>query len=278
MSGHIDGKSIIVTGAGSGFGRLVSQMAAERGARITCGDIDADAVQATVATIAQAGGEAQAVSADVTQIADMNEAAARAVEAYGAIDVLVNNAGVMPLAFYSDHEQALEKWHQCIDVNFKGVLNGIVSVYDQMLGQGHGHVVNLSSIYGNFPVAGAAVYGATKSAVNFLSEALRVESRGKVKVTTIRPTGVPGTNLATGILNPEAVVGLTGQFVGEFAELFDRLQAGQADPGTTDENSMACAAIDPVHIANAILHAIDQPRGISIGDITVRGAGDYFVL
>ena len=80
-----------------------------------------------------------------------------------------------------------------------------------MIAQGRGHIVNLSSIYGNFPVVGAGVYGATKAAVNFLSESLRMESRGKIKVTIVKPTGVPGTGLAGGIVNQAAIVGILGQ-------------------------------------------------------------------
>ena len=162
MGNHVKDKSIIVTGAAGGFGRLVSEKAAALGAEVTCADVDLAALEASVAAIRKAGGMAQAVGADVTKIAEMKAAAKAAVDAYGRIDVMLNNAGVMPLALYADHESALEKWHRCIDINIKGVLNGTVAVYDQMIAQGEGHVINVSSIYGNFPVYGAAVYGATK--------------------------------------------------------------------------------------------------------------------
>ncbi len=79
---------------------------------------------------------------------------------------MVNNAGAMPLAFFSDHGLAADAWERCIDINFEGLLNGITAVYDQMITQGRGQIVNISSIYGNFPNAGGAVYGATKAAVN----------------------------------------------------------------------------------------------------------------
>ena len=118
------------------------------------------------------------------------------------------HAGTMPLAFFADHAAARDAWDRCIDVNIKGVVHGISAVYDHMVERGRGHVVNISSIYGNFPNAGAAVYSATKAAVNVLSEALRVESQGVIKVTTIKPTGVPATRLGASVVNPEATIGI----------------------------------------------------------------------
>ncbi len=192
---YVRGKVIIVTGAAGGFGRLVCEKTAALGAKVVCGDIDGAALDAVVKELTVRGADAIGLATDVTRIEQVRALAAAAVGRFGRIDVMVNNAGVMPLAFYADHAQALAAWERCIDINIKGVLYGIVAVHDQMIRQGSGHVVNLSSIYGNFPVAGAAVYGASKAAVNFLSEALRVESQGKIKVTNVRPTGVPGTNL-----------------------------------------------------------------------------------
>src|SRR5690606_20871471 len=181
MSEHIAGKSIVVTGAASGFGRLASEKLAAKGALLACADIDADGAEAVAAGIRSRGGKAVAVAADVTRLADMHALARGAVEVHGALDVMINNAGTMPRAFFADHEAAFDAWDRCIDINFKGVLHGTLAVYDQMMAQGRGHVINMSSIYGNHPVLGAAVYGATKSAVNFLSESLRVEARGKIK-------------------------------------------------------------------------------------------------
>jgi NADP-dependent 3-hydroxy acid dehydrogenase YdfG len=218
------------------------------------------------------------VAADVTDIAQMRALAQAAVDAYGRIDVMVNNAGVMPLAFFADHEAALGPWQRCIDVNMKGVLNGMVAVYDQMIAQGRGHVVNLSSIYGNAPVAGAGVYGATKAAVNFLSEALRVESRGRIKVTIVKPTGVPGTGLAAGIVNPEAVVGILAQNKAEFEATMEKLMSGSLPTEQLDPEGIGYVMLDPGFIADQILHTIDQPWGVSVGDITIRAVGDHFVL
>jgi NADP-dependent 3-hydroxy acid dehydrogenase YdfG len=278
MSNHVAGKSIVITGAGSGFGKLVAERVTARGARVACADLNLDAAEAVAAGIRASGGEARAFRCDVASIADMRALAAAAVDAFGAIDVMINNAGVMPLAFFSDHAAALEAWHRCIDVNMKGVLNGMVAVYDQMIAQGRGHVVNISSIYGNFPVTGAAVYGATKAAVNFLSESLRVEARGKIKVTIVKPTGVPTTGLAGTVVNQGAAVGILGQNLMEFMEMFGQIAEGTFPAEKLDPTSIAYPSLAPEFIADAIVHAIDQPWGVSIGDVTVRAAGDHFIL
>ncbi len=208
---HLTGRVILVTGAGGGFGRLISEMTAARGAMVVAADVDGDAAAETVKDIEAAGGQARAVTADVTRKADLDAAVRTAVEAFGSVDVLVNNAGIMPLAFFADHEQAGAAWDRAIDINIKGVVNGIAAVYDRMIEQGRGHIVNISSIYGNGGSVGSGVYSATKAAVAVLSDALRVEAQGKIKVTVVRPTGVPGTNLASGIVNFDAFVGITGQ-------------------------------------------------------------------
>lgn len=277
---HIGGKVIVVTGAGSpgGFGALISRKAAARGALLVCADIDESAVRDTVATIASEGGDAIAVKADVTSIDEMRALAKAAVARFGRIDVMVNNAGVMPLAFFSDHDAALDSWHRCIDINFKGVLNGMVAVYDQMISQGRGHLINVSSIYGNSPVVGAGVYGATKAAVNMLSESLRMESRGRIKVTIVKPTGVPGTGLAGGVVNRAAVVGILGHNLAEYVEARQAFVEGRLDPSRLDPEQPGYVFLDAQYIADAMMHAIDQPWGVSIGEVTVRATGDHFLL
>lgn len=278
MTNHIEGKSIIITGAAGGFGKLISDKAAALGGLLTCVDIDAESLKASVDSLNSGSASAIAMAADVTQLDQMKAVAQKAVQTYGKIDVIINNAGVMPLGLFSDHEIGAEKWHRCVDINFKGVLNGIISVYDQMMAQGEGHVINLSSIYGNFPVLGAAVYGATKTAVNFLSESLRVEARGKIKVTIIKPTGVPGTNLGSGVVNPEAVIGIVGQNASGFLETLAAYGEGKLDPSKLDPSNIDYPVLDPEHIADQIIYAINQPKGVSIGDITVRASGDHYIL
>ena len=275
---YIEGKVIIVTGAASGFGRLVCQKTAALGASIIACDINEHELEETVRLINDADGRAIAVRADVTNRSEMLNVADQAVTAFSRIDVIINNAGVMPLAFYSDHEAAADAWDQCIDINFKGVLNGITAVHDQMLRQGRGHVINISSIYGNYPTAGAAVYGATKAAVIFLSESLRMESQGRIKVTTIRPTGVPLTGLGNGIVNPEAVSGLLGSNTAAYMSKFEAAEAGQLPKSMLDRNEIEYFALDPDSLSEQIVYTINQPWGVSISDITVRASGDSYVL
>jgi NADP-dependent 3-hydroxy acid dehydrogenase YdfG len=275
---HVAGKVIVITGAAGGFGRLVAEKTAARGARVVAADVNESELETTVKSITEAGGAAQGVRADVTDRAQMAELARRAVEGFGAIDVMVNNAGVMPLAFYADHAQAAEAWDRCIDINFKGVLHGISAVHDQMIEQGRGHIVNISSIYGNYPVAGAAVYGATKAAVNVLSEALRQESQGRIKVTTIRPTGVPTTGLGAGVLNPAAVGGILGAGEARFMETMGALFGEDPPAELSDPNAMGYFALSPELLADQIVYAIDQPWGVSISDLTVRASGDSYLI
>ena len=278
MADHIAGKSIVITGGGGGFGKLVAEKAAALGAAVTLGDIDGAAAEAVASGIVAGGGKAQAVQTDVTDLAQMRALVGRAVEAFGRIDVMVNNAGIMPLAFFSDHEAAHPAWMRCIDINIKGVLNGMVAAYDPMMAEGRGQVINISSIYGNFPVVGAAVYGATKAAVNTLGESLRMESRGKIKVTTIKPTGVPATGLSASVINPAASVGILGHNAPDFMAMVAEMQAGTFPAERLDAENIDYASLAPQHIADAVIHAINQPWGVSLGEITVRAAGDHFIL
>jgi NADP-dependent 3-hydroxy acid dehydrogenase YdfG len=270
-------KVIIVTGAGSGFGQLISEKCAAGGAKVVGVDVNAESLKDVFEHIRAAGFEASAHVADVTDMAQMKAAAQHALDTFGAIDVLVNNAGVMPLAFFADHERAWEKWHKAIDINIKGVVNGISAVYDQMIAQGRGHVVNISSIYGNGGIEGSGVYSATKAAVTTISDSLRVEAQGKIKVTTIKPTGVFGTNLASWVVNENAIVGLVGQKALQFAENLGNLQNGTLRPEQMDVDCVQYWLITPDDLADAVVHVIDQPWGISLSDVTVRASGENYV-
>ena len=278
MPNYLKGKVIIVTGAAAGFGEILSRKISAMGAKIVAADIDQKGLGKVTELVKEQGGEIIGVATDVTDKDQMRHLADKALGEFNAIDVLINNAGIMPLAFYSDHQKAEDSWERCIDINIKGVLNGIVAVHDQMIKQGGGHIVNLASIYGNYPTAGGGVYGATKAAVIFLSESLRIESQGKIKVTIVRPTGVPATKLGAGIINPAAVTGLLGQNTASYMSKFEAAEAGQLPPSMTDINHIEYFALDPESLVDQIIYAINQPEGVAISDITVRASGDGYVI
>lgn len=278
MASHVEGRVVVVTGAGGGFGRLISSMCAERGALVVAADLDVDAATETVTAITAGGGEAMARRVDVTDKDDVDALVAAAVDRYGAVDVMVNNAGTMPLAYFADHQQAYEAWARCIDVNLKGVLHGMIACFDQMVAQGRGHVVNLSSIYGNAATSGSGVYSATKAAVVVLTESLRLEAQGRIKTTVVRPTGVPATGLGSTMVNGDAAKGILGAAADTYFAELGAAFGGGAAPGKTDPDSVEYLAIAPEELAAAVVHCIDQPWGVNISDITVRATGEAYVL
>jgi len=277
MSQYLKDKVIIVTGAASGFGKLISEKCAAGGAKVVGVDVSVEGLNEVFEGIRAAGFEGTAHVADVTDMAQVQAAGQHAVDTYGRIDVIVNNAGIMPLAFFADHERAWEKWHKAIDINIKGVVNGISAVYDTMIKQGRGQVVNISSIYGNAGTEGSGVYSATKAAVDVISDSLRVETQGRIKVTTVKPTGVLGTNLAGGVVNEAAAIGIVGQKGAQFLENTGNLQTGALRPEQTDVDSVEYWLITPDDLANAVVHVIDQPWGINISDVTIRASGENYV-
>ena len=272
---YVEGKVIIITGASSGFGKLTAKRAAEMGGKIVLAARSEEKLKETVAEIKAAGGEASYIVTDVAKKDDVFAMAKFAVDTYGRIDVLVNNAGTMPLAFFSEHEQALDKWEQCIDISIKGTIFGISAVYDQMIKQGEGQVFNVSSIYANFPVAGAGVYQVAKMGVQYLAESLRSECQGKIKVTTIKPTGFMKTNLSSSVVDQMAMMPAVA---GPLEILSNWVEEAPLRPDFHDINSMTYNDPDPQVLADNIIYAINQPWGVSIGDLTVRASGESFVI
>lgn len=272
---YVEGKVIIITGASSGFGKLTAKRAAEMGGKIVLAARSEEKLKENVAEIKAAGGEASYIVTDVAKKDDVFAMAKFAVDTYGRIDVLVNNAGTMPLAFFSEHEQALDKWEQCIDISIKGTIFGISAVYDQMIKQGQGQVINVSSIYANFPVAGAGVYQVAKMGVQYLAESLRSECQGKIKVTTIKPTGFMKTNLSSSVVDQMAMMPAVA---GPLEILSNWVEEAPLRPDFHDINSMTYNDPDPQVLADNIIYAINQPWGVSIGDLTVRASGESFVI
>ncbi|MCK9876921.1 SDR family oxidoreductase [Frankia sp. Ag45/Mut15] len=275
-SRHLDGKVIVITGAAAGFGALIATRVAARGAIPVALDVDADGAGKVAAAIEADGGRALGIGLDVRDRPAFAAAAAQVISTFGRLDVLVNNAGVMPLAFLADHARAAEAWDRAIDINLKGVLHGVYAVYDHMSEHG-GHIVNISSIYGNSGVAGAAVYGATKAAVATLSNALRVESQGKIKVTLVRPSGVLGTNLSGTIIDGSAAAPLAAHRIASWQEHITELREGRLPTAARDPEQTPYWTLAPNDVVDAVVHVIDQPLGVAITDLTVRATGEDYV-
>ena len=233
---------VVITGASSCIGAETAEMLAAAGAKVVLSARRKDRLDALVQKIQSAGGEAVAVESDVTDAGQMNALAATAVDSFGRLDVWVNNAGVMPLSPVAMGRT--DEWNRMIDVNIKGVLNGVAAAHPIMLGQGDGHFVNVSSVAGHIVFPGAAVYCATKFAVRALSEGIRMESGGAVRVTNISP-GAVRTELTDHITVEEVREGIKG-----FVDI----------------------AIEPDAIARAIRFAIAEPGDVDVNEMIVRPA------
>ena len=235
-------QTVVITGASSGIGEASARMLAADGAKIVAVARRKDRLDELVSDIEAAGGSAIALEANVTSLDDMKRAAAAATDTYGSLDVWVNNAGVMPLSPVEMNR--IDEWNWMVDVNIKGVLNGVAAAQPIMRAQGGGQFVNVSSVAGHLVFPGAAVYCATKFAVRALSEGIRMESDGSIRVANISP-GAIKTELADHIAVPEVKEG-----VKQFTDI----------------------AIDADAIARAIHFAVAQPADVDVNEIIVRPA------
>lgn len=272
---YVEGKVVVITGASSGFGMLTAQKVAELGGTPVIGARREEKLKAVADGIIANGGKCYYKTTDVSKRADVEALVNLAIEKCGKVDTIVNNAGTMPLAFFSDHAMAMEKWEQCIDTSLKGTLYGMCAVYDQMMKQGQGQIINISSIYSNYPVEGAAVYQACKIAVKYLADSLRVESAGKIKVSTLKPSAIAGTGLFDCVLNWGAAGGFMGN---KLMEGLPMLQELPGRPDLQDKEAISCFMASPDVLADNIVFLINQPWGINISDITVRGSNERWIL
>src|SRR6266480_599246 len=198
MSGA-EGKVIVITGASSGIGEATAILLAERGAKVVLGARGLDRLQALADRIARAGGEGVYARTDVKRREDVSNLVKLACERYGKLDVLVNNAGIMPVSPLDDLR--VEDWEEMIDVNIKGVLYGIAAALPVFRKQGFGHFVNTASTAGHKTVPNQSVYSGTKFAVRAISEGLRQEAGDQLRVTIISP-GIVQTNFTQGMTDP----------------------------------------------------------------------------
>lgn len=237
---EIQNKVVIITGASSGLGEATARRLAASGAKLMLAARREDRLKELVAAIAQSGGTATYQVTDVADCAQVEALAQKTLSAYGRIDVLINNAGLMPLSPLD--QVKVEEWDRTIDVNIKGVLYGIAAVLPTMRQQKSGHVINLSSVAGHKVFSGSAVYCATKYAVRAISEGLRLESNGEIRSTNISPGAV-----ATELTNT----------------ISDRDTAARM-------NEVYAIAIDADAIARAIAYAIEQPGDVDVNEMIVR--------
>lgn len=200
MSNGIDGKVIIITGASSGLGEATARHLSDLGARVVLGARRDDRIQVLANEFIARGKEAMAVPTDVTRSADVQKLVDAAVAKFGAVDVMINNAGIAPLSVLESGN--VDEWGRMIDVNVKGVLHGIAAVLPHMIRQKSGHIINVSSVAALRVTPGATIYAATKYAVGAISEGLRLEAKPHNIRTTVILPGAVDTELPTTISNP----------------------------------------------------------------------------
>jgi NADP-dependent 3-hydroxy acid dehydrogenase YdfG len=201
MSNNIEGKVVVITGASSGLGEATARLLSAQGASVVLGARRVDRLQALADELTGSGGQALAVTTDVTDCDQVKRLVDGAVQAYGRIDVMINNAGLMPQAPLE--RLKIDEWNRMIDVNIKGVLYGIAAALPYMQQQQAGHIINVSSVAGHKVGPGFAVYAATKHAVRALSEGLRQEVKPYNIRTTVISPGAVDTELPNSVTEPD---------------------------------------------------------------------------
>ena len=225
MGNNIEGKIVIITGASSGNGETTARHLSAQGATVVLGARRVERIEGLARELTGRGGKALAVATDVTRYDQVKRLVDAAVQTYGRIDVMLNNAGVMP---HSPLERLkIDDWNFTIDVNIKGVLYGIAAALPYMKQQKSGHFINVSSVAGHKVRSGSAVYAATKTAVLVLSEGLRQEVKPYNIRTTVISPGALATELASSITEPDIAENIS-KFMHEIAlpaESFARVVA-----------------------------------------------------
>lgn len=239
----VENKVVVITGASSGIGEATAKLLAKNGAKVVLGARRENRLQEISQDIEDAGGQAAYRVTDVTNPDDLKALVALAKKEFGAIDVIYNNAGIMPTSPISALKT--DEWNMMIDVNLKGVLNGVAAVMPDFTTQKHGQIITTSSVAGLKSFIGSGVYGATKFAVRNLMEVIRMESAKEQ------------TNIRTATIYPAAIN----------TELLQHI---------TDENSKEgmdklykSVGITPDAIARVVNFAIDQPEDVNVNEFTV---------
>ncbi|KQT35654.1 oxidoreductase [Chryseobacterium sp. Leaf405] len=238
---NIKGKVAVITGASSGMGKAIAIELAKKGAKVVLGARRRELLQQLVEEIKSEGGDATFAQIDVKNKTDLVRLVNKAVEQYGKLDVIVNNAGVSQLSRIDELD--VDGWEEMIDINLKGVLYGMAAAIPIFKRQKSGHIINIISTSGIKIVQLQGVYAGTKNAVRTIAEAFRQESDGTIRITGISP-GFVKTDFADNIKNEEMK--------------------------TAIQKGMEEIAINPTAIANAVIYAISQPKDVEIGDIVIR--------
>lgn len=244
----MDNKVIVITGASSGLGEAAAKLLSEQGASVVLGARRTDRIQALAQEIISKGGKALAIATDVTSADQVQHLVDEAVKTYGKVDVIINNAGLMPQS--SLDRLKIKEWDQMVDVNIKGVLYGIAAVLPYMQKQQSGHIINVASVAGHKVRAGGAVYSATKHAVRVISEGLRQEVKPYNIRTTIISPGAVDTELPQSVVEPD------------FAANIQKYYKDIAIPADS--------------FARVVAFAINQPEDVDINEILYRPTKQEF--
>jgi NADP-dependent 3-hydroxy acid dehydrogenase YdfG len=238
---NIKDKVIVITGASSGIGAAAGRKLASLGAKVVLAARREDQLKTLVAEI---GENAIYVTTDVSKRTNLDNLIKQAISKFGHVDVLWNNAGIMPISFFE--EGLVDEWDKMIDINIKGVLYGINAVLPHMLGRGQGHILATSSVGGIKTSPGIGVYSGTKFAVKAIMETLREEVAQTIKVTTVFP-GATKSELGHDITSPK-IKALYGNLAG-------------------------MPKMDEEAIADAVIYAISQPGNVTVNELVIRPLG-----
>jgi NADP-dependent 3-hydroxy acid dehydrogenase YdfG len=245
---NIAGKVVVITGASSGLGEAAARLLSARGATVVLGARRVDRLQALADELTGRGGKALAVETDVTDRAQVQRLVDTAVREYGRVDVIINNAGLMPQSRLE--RLKVDEWDRMIDVNIKGVLYGIAAALPYMQERKGGHVINVSSVAGHKVRAGGAVYSATKHAVRVISEGLRQEVKPYGIRTTVISPGAVDTELPDTITEPDVAAGMR--------KMYDEI------------------AVPADSFARAVAFAMSQPDDVDVNEILYRPTRQEF--
>jgi NADP-dependent 3-hydroxy acid dehydrogenase YdfG len=247
MSNNIEGKVVVITGASSGLGEATARLLSAQGASVVLGARRVERIKSLADELTRSGGKALAIPTDVTHVDNVKRLVDAAVQAYGRIDVMINNAGLMPQAPLE--RLKIDEWNRMIDVNIKGVLYSIAAALPYMKQQKAGHIINVSSVAGHKVGPGFAVYAATKAAVLALSEGLRQEVKPYNIRTTVISPGAVATELPNSVTEPDIAENVRKAYE---------------------------SAIPADSFARAITFAMSQPEEVDVNEILFRPTRQEF--